>query len=147
MAFPWRADDGPPLNAGLVALWILCGIRTSIAKNTYIFVIFQGEGVRTPCPHLWIRAYHNTPIPWYCEERKRHHDDSKITTEEKQPSLYSLAWRPQKQNGYSKSRTWQYTTYSWCTWWFLYFYCWKKSFRCYYISNKFILFSIERGLT
>ena len=40
MAFRWRADDGPTLNASLVAL---CqGIRTSIAQKPYIFVIFQG---------------------------------------------------------------------------------------------------------
>ena len=38
MAFCWWADDGPTLNAGLVALWIW----TSIAKQPYIFVIFQG---------------------------------------------------------------------------------------------------------
>ena len=42
MAFRWRADDGPTLNASLVAL---CqGIRTSIALKLYIFVIFQGGG-------------------------------------------------------------------------------------------------------
>ena len=39
MAFRWRADDGSTLNAGL----ILQGIRISIAKKSYIFVIFQGE--------------------------------------------------------------------------------------------------------
>ena len=31
---------------------IFKGIRTSIAKEPYIFVIFQGGGVRTPCPPL-----------------------------------------------------------------------------------------------
>ena len=41
------ADDGPTLNAGLVAV-IFQGIRTCIARKPYIFVIFQG--VRTPCP-------------------------------------------------------------------------------------------------
>ena len=42
MAFRWRADDGPTLNASLVAL---CqGILTSIAQKTFIFVIFQGGG-------------------------------------------------------------------------------------------------------
>ena len=33
--------------------WQLCdfqGIRTSIAKKPYIFVIFSGGGVWTPCP-------------------------------------------------------------------------------------------------
>ena len=34
MAFRWRVDDGPPLNAGLVAFH---GIWTSIAKRPYIF--------------------------------------------------------------------------------------------------------------
>ena len=43
MAFHWRADDGPTLNAGLVAA-IFQGIRTSIARKPYIFVIFQGGG-------------------------------------------------------------------------------------------------------
>ena len=51
MAFCWRADDGPTFNACLVALWFFQGIRTSIAKKPY-FVIFQGEGVRTPCPPI-----------------------------------------------------------------------------------------------
>ena len=36
----WRADDGPTLNAVLVAL---CqGIGTSIDMKPYIFLIFQG---------------------------------------------------------------------------------------------------------
>ena len=34
----------------------LSGIRTSIAKKPYIFVIFQ-EGVRPPVPPLWIRTW------------------------------------------------------------------------------------------
>ena len=35
--------------AGLVALWFFQGIRTSIAKKTYISVIFQeGEGGSGP---------------------------------------------------------------------------------------------------
>ena len=38
MAFRWRADNGPTLNAGL----ILQGICTSIAKKPYSFVSFQG---------------------------------------------------------------------------------------------------------
>ena len=48
MAFRWRADDGPTLNAGLVAV-IFQGIRTCIASKSYIFVIFEVD-VRTPCP-------------------------------------------------------------------------------------------------
>ena len=47
MAFRWRADDGPTLNAGLV----FHGIWTSNAKKPYIFVIFQG-GHRPPVPPL-----------------------------------------------------------------------------------------------
>ena len=41
MAFRWHADDGPTLNAGLVAV-IFQGIRTFIARKPNIFVIFQG---------------------------------------------------------------------------------------------------------
>ena len=40
MAFRWRADDGPTLNAGLVAA-IFQEIRTCIARKPCIFVIFQ----------------------------------------------------------------------------------------------------------
>ena len=40
---PMMADDGPTLNAGLVAV-IVQGIRTCIARKPYIFVIYQGEG-------------------------------------------------------------------------------------------------------
>ena len=43
MVFCWHADDGPKLNAGLVAV-IFWGIRTGIARKPYIFVIFQGGG-------------------------------------------------------------------------------------------------------
>ena len=42
MAFRWQADDGQTLNAGLVALWFSRAIRTSIAKESYSFAIFQG---------------------------------------------------------------------------------------------------------
>ena len=44
MAFRWRADDASTLNACLVVLWFFQGIRTSIAKKPYIYVIFQGGG-------------------------------------------------------------------------------------------------------
>ena len=45
IVFRWHGDDGLTLNAGLVAL----GIRTSIAKKPYIFVIFQrGSWLRAP---------------------------------------------------------------------------------------------------
>ena len=44
MAFCWHADDGPTLNAGFVATVCDCkGIRTSIAKKLYIFVIVSGD--------------------------------------------------------------------------------------------------------
>ena len=49
MAFRWRADDDPTLNAGLVALLFFQWIRTSIAKKPYIFCDFQGGG-GTPDP-------------------------------------------------------------------------------------------------
>ena len=50
MAFRWRADDGPTLNAGLVPFQ---EILTSIAKIPYIFVIFQrGDRSGSPAPHL-----------------------------------------------------------------------------------------------
>ena len=52
-----RNDNGPTLNAGLVAV-VFQGIRTSIAKEPYIFVIFQGGGSGPPFPpsgsaHVW----------------------------------------------------------------------------------------------
>ena len=53
--FRWRADDGPTLNACLVAL-IFQGIWTSIARKPYIFVIFQGGQDPLPPSPLWIRA-------------------------------------------------------------------------------------------
>ena len=46
MAFRWRADDGPILNAGLVAMYFFRG-----SKKPYIFVIFQ-EGSGPPAPPL-----------------------------------------------------------------------------------------------
>ena len=48
MAFLWHADDGPTLNAGLVAA-IFQGIRTCIARKPYIFVKFSG-GSGPPVP-------------------------------------------------------------------------------------------------
>ena len=42
MAFCWRANDGPTLNAGLVAAIFFQGIQTSIAKKPNNFEIFQG---------------------------------------------------------------------------------------------------------
>ena len=53
MAFHWQADDGPTLNAGLVALWFK-GIRTSIAKEPYVFCNFPVGGPPVPPldPHM-----------------------------------------------------------------------------------------------
>ena len=48
MALLWRADDGPTLNAGLVALWFLRGSGPVLLRNPYIFVSFQGGGVGPP---------------------------------------------------------------------------------------------------
>ena len=48
MAFRWRADVGPTLSVGLVACLDFQGIRISIAKKPYIFVIFQGGGESGP---------------------------------------------------------------------------------------------------
>ena len=58
MAFRWWADDGPTLNAGLVA----CDfkeIRTSISREPHIYVIFQGGGGSGPLaptldPHMFV---------------------------------------------------------------------------------------------
>ena len=45
MAFRWRADNGPPLNAGLVALRFL-----GDPDQSYVFVILQG-GSGPTVPH------------------------------------------------------------------------------------------------
>ena len=47
---------GGPMVGWLGSFMVLQGIRTSIAKEPYSFVIFQWGGVRTPCPLLWIRT-------------------------------------------------------------------------------------------
>ena len=51
-----NADDGPTLNAGLVAA-VFQGIRTCIVRKSLIFVFFQGGGVSgspvpPPDPHM-----------------------------------------------------------------------------------------------
>ena len=56
MAFCWRTDDDPTLNAGLVAA-IFEWIRTCNFRKPYISVIFQSGGVRTPCPLLLISTW------------------------------------------------------------------------------------------
>ena len=49
MAFLWRADDGPALNAGLVALRFFRGSGPVLLRYP-IFSDLSGGGVRTPCP-------------------------------------------------------------------------------------------------
>ena len=44
VGFPGRQIMAPVLNAGLVALWF-----SSIAKEPFSFVIFQGDGGQDPC--------------------------------------------------------------------------------------------------
>ena len=57
MAFCLGADDGPTLNAGLEAQDVIFqGVRTSIAKKPYIFVVFQGGGDPDPFSPILIRA-------------------------------------------------------------------------------------------
>ena len=51
MAFCWRADDDPTLNAGLVAAIFQRIWTCIIARKPYIFVIFQ-EGSGPPIPPL-----------------------------------------------------------------------------------------------
>ena len=51
MAFRWRADDGPTLDAGLVAA-IFQGIRTCFARKPYIFVVFHTGGDPDPLSPL-----------------------------------------------------------------------------------------------
>ena len=44
MAFRWRPNNGPKLNAGLFAFVFFQGIWTRIARNPILFVIFRGGG-------------------------------------------------------------------------------------------------------
>ena len=48
MAFRWRVDDGPTLNAGLLVA-IFRGSGPVLLENP-MFCDFSEEGVRTPCP-------------------------------------------------------------------------------------------------
>ena len=62
MAFRWRADNDPTLNAGLVSSFVIFqGIQTSIAKEPCSFVIFPGgclDILPSPPPPLGPRMYH-----------------------------------------------------------------------------------------
>ena len=51
MAFRWRVNDGPTLNADLVAAFVIfLWIRTSIAKKLYNVCDLSGGGeARAPC--------------------------------------------------------------------------------------------------
>ena len=62
-AFRWRADDGPILNAGLVALRF-SGDRTCIAIKPYICCHFRGGGGTGPPVPLRIRAWADKPHCW-----------------------------------------------------------------------------------
>ena len=61
MAFRWRADVGPTLNASLVALWFFRGSGPVLLRNP-IFLWFSrgggggGSGPPVP-PPLWIRTW------------------------------------------------------------------------------------------
>ena len=44
MAFRWRADDGPSLNAGLVALRFCRGSAPVLQRNPIFFLFFRGGG-------------------------------------------------------------------------------------------------------
>ena len=60
LMFHWQVHVGPTMNFSFV---IFRGIQTSIAKELYSFVIFQGGGGGggggggpDPCLHLWVCA-------------------------------------------------------------------------------------------
>ena len=44
MAFRWRADDGPTLNADLKDLCVFQRIRTSMLRNAIFWWFFSGRG-------------------------------------------------------------------------------------------------------
>ena len=76
MAFRWHADDGPTLNAGLVALWFFKGIQTSIAKQPNIFVIFQWESGPSVTPfgsaHDNLLCFFSNVVHLQCVNRGSH---------------------------------------------------------------------------
>ena len=77
MAFRWRADDGPTLNAGLVALWYFRGSGPVLLRNPIFLWFSRGAEVGPPVP-LWICACSLPLIPpmprhektWLCSVRK-----------------------------------------------------------------------------
>ena len=58
MVFRWCAEDGPTLNAGLVALRFYRGSGPVLLENPIFLWFFRGYW--TPCPPLWIRAWDGT---------------------------------------------------------------------------------------
>ena len=68
MAFRWRADDGPTLNAGLVAV-IFAGDPDLHCLKTLYFCDFSGEGGGPdplPPPSGSAHAYHTLTIFSFC---------------------------------------------------------------------------------
>ena len=53
LAFRWRADDGPTVNAGLVSLWFFRGSRPILLGNP---IFCDCSGGPDPLSPLWIRA-------------------------------------------------------------------------------------------
>ena len=92
-----RAIIGPPAKRHLngislvcgwwpnIECWLFQGIGTSFAKKPYIFVSFQGEGVRTPCPPLWIRPWYASYRNSMCKQHSHRHVSLSLS------SLYSLS--------------------------------------------------------
>ena len=58
MAFRWRADDGPTLNAGSVGSFaIISGdLDQNCLEILYLCVCSEGGGRPDPLPPLWIRT-------------------------------------------------------------------------------------------
>ena len=57
MAFCWQADDGPTLNAGLIALWFFRGSGPVLQGNRIFLWFFRGGGgggLDPLPPILWI---------------------------------------------------------------------------------------------
>ena len=52
MAFRWRVDDGPTLNAGLVALWFFKGSGPVLLRDPLFLRFFRGRGSGPPVPPL-----------------------------------------------------------------------------------------------